>query len=298
MESILTKTPPYHSRNAFSSGVLLTSVKENKMKNKNFSKDFIGFFPMNNFYYFKNNNSKFRITKNQREICPKILLTEKRERYKKKSIKDLFDLDTIDNFINPDKKYHSVNKKLILLRKKFMMERNRDLKLFRLKTNPFFYKTNDYGLSDFISIKHKTNKANKKNKTKNLENKEHNNELNELEKYFKNNEEKKGEIKTKLILKSKMKPEDKANSIDKNQTTSSFFRSNKTKYREYFPCRLKDNEEYCKVYPKGRGLIFTDSIWRKKNMNEIIENSTSINFFKAMRTHSKSFGKTITLSSN
>lgn len=78
-----------------------------------------------------------------------------------------------------------------------------------------------------------------------------------------------------------------------NNYNKKFLELNEHSLRNY-PCRLNDNMEYSKVVPCGKGLMYTNSVWRKKNMNELIANSTNLYFFKFMKNHSKSIGKAIT----
>ena len=170
-------------------------------------------------------------------------------------------IKNMKTFIAPLSKTILEKKEMNKIKKNLIFKRFKELHNYKLKINPKNYYHN-YGLNDFILI---TNKN--KNKSRNNDGYKYNN----ISSYnnIKTEEEKKYNKNNRIIK-----------SVNKEKLTN-------------VPYRLKNAKSNKGImkYDNNDTLFGKNSIWRGKNINEIIRNNINFDFFQIFSKNSKSTGK-------
>lgn len=177
---------------------------------------------------------------------------------------------------------HPINKTVLeingikAMKENLVKQKFNDLHKFKLQINPDNYYHN-YGLNKYIIITN--NNRNKRNHSFNFH-------FNNVSSY--NN----------LILKEE---EDKIN-MNINKSKKKLYNNvkicnykNNISLLKNFPCRLNirnRNDHIINSFNEENGLLDnTNSLWRGKNINDIINNKTNLNFFQNFIKNSKDIGK-------
>ena len=192
---------------------------------------------------------------------------------KKKKQKNDEGLKKIELFIKPINRSVKEINNLRALKENLVKKRFNELHKFKLQINPNNYYHN-YGLNDYIIITH--NNRNKRNHSYDYK-------YNNISSY--NNMFVRDEIKKTTI----------------NMNKNKFYRNIKINNFKKNICLLKNIPNRIKNKNKKDFIInsFNDekyfennnSLWRGKNINDIISNKTNINFFKNFIKNSKKIGK-------
>jgi len=173
-------------------------------------------------------------------------------------------IKNMKTFIAPISKTILEKKELNKIKNNLILKRFKELHNYKLKINPKNYYHN-YGLNDFILI---TNKN--KNKSRNNDDYKYNN-ISSYNNIIKTEEEK-YDKKTKIIKSVKKEKEMLLTNV---------------------PYRLKNanSNKGIMKFDKNDTLFGKNSIWRGKNINEMIHNSINFDFFQIFLKNSKSMGK-------
>ena len=177
------------------------------------------------------------------------------------SKKEKIILNNIRQFISPIKKSNLEIEKLKKIKKNLIVNKFKELHDYKLSINPKNYYKN-YGLNNFIIISNR-------NKSRNLTYKYNN--ISSYNNIFKTNEEN----KNYKIIKYHRKEKEK----DLLLTCVPYLIKN-----------AKHNDGIFKNF-NNSPLIDENSLWRGKNINNMIHNSINIDFFKNFLKNSKSLGK-------
>ena len=192
-------------------------------------------------------------------------------------------LKKMQNFIKPPTKYSLEKNKLNELKKRLIQKKFKELHNYKLKINPdnIFH---DYGLSKYIKI----------NSTSNFKNKCINRYHNNISSYNRTKtEEKKNGID--LLTKTNLK-------IRKNKTMESVQLENipskntNTLYNfifKTFSINDKKSNFLENAEDKNEILGINDSMFRKQNINDFVETSSTMYFFKEFKKKSKTMGKLV-----
>jgi len=233
----------------------------------------------------KNRNRTSTIMNNSSLSFPKITYTSINQRnnynklqtnysnYKKhKRPKIEISLKKMDLFIHPINRSVLEINKLIEIKENLIKKRFNELHKFKLQINPNNYYRN-YGLNKYIEI---TNNNSKRNNSLDYK-------FNNVSSY--NN----------ILLKEE---ENKLNTARDKKKSYKNIAINKYKDCSYLlrgvPPRMKnkyDSDYILTSFNEENGLINSNSLWRGKNINDIIDNKTNLNFFKHFNRNSKNFGK-------
>lgn len=235
------------------------SIRINKTPRITNSKNF---FPKLNKTYFPNErNNYYKLKTNY-------------TKYKKKPKIDNIGLKKLESFINPiNKTVLEINgikeMKENLVKKKF-----NDFHKLKLQINPDNY-YHSYGLNKYIIITN--NNRNKRNHSFNYQ-------FNNVSSY--NN----------IILKEE---EDKIN-MNINKSKNKLYRNvniykNNIASLKNLPCRINirnRNDHIINSFSDENGLLDnTNSLWRGRNINDIVNNKTNLYFFQNFIKNSKNIGK-------
>ena len=175
------------------------------------------------------------------------------------SKKEKIILNNIRQFISPIKKSNLEIEKLKKIRKNLIVNKFKELHDYKLSINPKNYYKN-YGLNNFIIIKNR-------NKSRNLTYKYNN--ISSYNNIFKTNEE------------------------NKNYKIIKYQRKEKDLLLTCVPYLIKNAKHNDGIFKNFNNspLIDENSLWRGKNINNMIHNSINIDFFKNFLKNSKSLGK-------
>lgn len=182
-------------------------------------------------------------------------------------------LKKMELFIRPI--YKSVLEKngIKALKESLTKKKFNELHKYKLEINPKNYYHN-YGLNNYIVI---TNNKKKKNYSSDYQ---YNNISSYNNIYIKKDEEKKMNMK---LNKKKLYKDIKINN----------YKNNICLYKNV-PFRIKNtksNEYIINSFNEEKGLTNINSLWRGKNINDIIHNKTNLNFFRNFIKNSKNIGK-------
>ena len=233
----------------------------------------------------KNRNRTSTIMNNSSLSFPKITYTSINQRnnynklqtnysnYKKhKRPKIEISLKKMDLFIHPINRSVLEINKLIEIKENLIKKRFNELHKFKLQINPNNYYRN-YGLNKYIEIINNNSKRN-----------------NSLDYKFNN-----VSSYNNILLKEE---ENKLNTARDKKKSYKNIAINKYKDSSYLlrgvPPRMKnkyDSDYILTSFNEENGLINSNSLWRGKNINDIIDNKTNLNFFKHFNRNSKNFGK-------
>ena len=172
-------------------------------------------------------------------------------------------LRNMKTFVAPINKTNLEKKKLDKIKKNLLLKRFKELHNFKLKINPKNY-YNNFGLNNYLII---SNKA--KNKTINDDYK-----FNNISSY--NNRFKSFE-KNKTIIRLKNKRKEKEKELNLKRVP-------------YRLINTRNNNGILKFY-NNETLTDENSIWRLKNINDMIHNSIDPDFLRNFIKNSKSMGK-------
>lgn len=181
-------------------------------------------------------------------------------------------LKKLELFINPIIKSDIEKKGLRTIRNNLIKKRFIELHRYKLKINPKNY-YNNYGLNNYIII-------NNNNNTRNYSFDYH---FNNVSSY--NNMKFKEEDKNIIIDTNKKK------FYEKNKISN--FKNNLDLLKN-IPFRIKNkncNDNIIKSFNDEKILTNNNSLWRGKNINDIINNKTNLNFYKNFVKNSKNIGK-------
>ena len=233
----------------------------------------------------KNRNGTSTIMNNSSFSFPKITYTSINQRnnynrlqtnysnYKKhKRPKIEISLKKMDLFIHPINRSVLEINRLIEIKENLVKKRFNELHKYKLQINPNNYYRN-YGLNKYIEITNNNSKIN-----------------NSLDYQFNNvssyNNILLKEEENKLNTARDKKKSYKNIAINKYKDCSNLLRG--------VPPRMKnkyDSDYILTSFNEENGLVNTNSLWRGKNINDIIDNKTNLNFFKHFNKNSKNIGK-------
>lgn len=174
-------------------------------------------------------------------------------------------LRNMRTFVAPINRTNLERSKLKNIKKNLVLKRFKELHKYKLKINPKNYYHN-YGLNNYIII---TNK----NKSRNPDYR-----YNNISSY--NN-------------KFKIKEEKKNNGI--NSISENFKKNSKEFSLKRVPYRLKNQRKQNGImkyfFNDEKTLFDVNSIWRGKNINDLIHTTINFNFFDNFRINSRTIGK-------
>lgn len=195
---------------------------------------------------------------------------------KKKKPKIEIGLKKLELFIHPINRSVLEIKGIRALKENLVKKRFNDLHRYKLQINPDNY-YHTYGLNKFIIITN-SNSNNKRNKSFNYQ-------FNNVSSY--NN----------ILLKE---DEDKIN-INMNYNKNKLYKNikinnykNNISLLKNVPCKLKNrkcNDYIINSFNEEKQLVNTNCLWRGRNINELINNKTNLNFFRNFIKNSKNIGK-------
>ncbi len=168
-------------------------------------------------------------------------------------------LRNLRQFVFPINKSNSELKEIKKIKNNLIANKLKESLKYKLKINPNYFK--NYGLNDFVKISN--NDENKKKKF---------HRYNNISTY--NN-----------IIKKTVE--------DKNDKISKSSKKQKKLLLKYVPYILKNSKNNNGIFNffNNASLIDENSIWRGKNINDLIHNRINIDFFKSFLRNSKSLGK-------
>ena len=170
-------------------------------------------------------------------------------------------LRNMKKFISPINKSNLEIKEFKKIKKNLILNKLKEMHNYKLKINPKNYNKN-FGLNDFITIS-------TKNKSKSRNNTYKYNNISSFNNIFKANEDN----KNNLIMTQNKK--------DKELLLTCV---------PYILKNSKNNNGIFKFF-NDKKLIDEYSIWRGKNINNMIHNNINLDFFKNFLKNSKSLGK-------
>ena len=223
--------------------------------------------------YFPKLNYKTSFPNERNNYCKlKTNYTNYKNNKKPKINKDI-SLKKMELFIHPiNKSFLEING-IKTMKENLVKQKFHDLHKYKLQINPDNY-YHTYGLNKFIIIT---------NNNKNKRNNSFNYQFNNVSSY--NN----------IILKEEedkinMKINKNNNKLYKNIKNINLCKNNISLLKN-FPCRLNArnrNDYIIKSFSEENGLLDnTNSLWRGKNINDIINNKTNLNFFQNFIKNSK-----------
>lgn len=174
--------------------------------------------------------------------------------------KEKYFLKNLKQFISPINKSNSELKEIKKIKKNLIANKLKESYYYKLKINPNYFKS--YGLNDFVTISNKNENKNRNNTYR----------YNNISSYN-NIIKKKEENKNNKIIKSNKKQKELL-----------------LKCVPYILKNSKNNNGIFKFF-NNTSLIDENSIWRGKDINNLIHNRINIDFFKNFLRNSKSLGK-------
>ena len=212
-------------------------------------------------------NEDYKLEDNIIQIPQKTSFSFPKIRYSKNLYKTV-EIKNLQKFISPNYKTTLEITNFKKIKKKLTIRKFIELHKFKLKINPKnFY--NNYGLNDYLLIIN-----NKNDKSKNYNDYRYNN----ISSY--NN-------------KFKIKEEKKNNGI--NSISENFKKNSKEFSLKRVPYRLKNQRKQNGImkyfFNDEKTLFDVNSIWRGKNINDLIHTTINFNFFDNFRINSRTIGK-------
>ena len=212
-------------------------------------------------------NEDYKLEDNIIQIPQKTSFSFPKIRYSKNLYKTV-EIKNLQKFISPNYKTTLEITNFKKIKKKLTIRKFIELHKFKLKINPKnFY--NNYGLNDYLLIIN-----NKNDKSKNYNDYRYNN----MSSY--NN-------------KFKIKEEKKNNGI--NSISENFKKNSKEFSLKRVPYRLKNQRKQNGImkyfFNDEKTLFDVNSIWRGKNINDLIHTTINFNFFDNFRINSRTIGK-------
>ena len=212
-------------------------------------------------------NEDYKLEDNIIQIPQKTSFSFPKIRYSKNLYKTV-EIKNLQKFISPNYKTSLEITNFKKIKKKLTNRKFIELHKFKLKINPKnFY--NNYGLNDYLLIIN-----NKNDKSKNYNDYRYNN----ISSY--NN-------------KFKIKEEKKNNGI--NSISENFKKNSKEFSLKRVPYRLKNQRKQNGImkyfFNDEKTLFDVNSIWRGKNINDLIHTTINFNFFDNFRINSRTIGK-------
>ena len=194
---------------------------------------------------------------------------------KMKITENKINLKKMELFLHPLNKLSTEKIGIKTLKENLIKNKFNQFHKYKLKINPKNYYHN-YGLNNFILIT--SNNSNKKNENSYLDY-QFNNVSSYNSTFFKKEEEKR--IKTEK--------KDKFNNLKNSKSNKIYLSSLKN-----IPIhRIKSefSDYVIKTFNDDKKLVNINSLYRSKNINELINNSANLNFFKYYFKHHQSLGK-------
>lgn len=209
-------------------------------------------YQRNDFYNFHTNYSNYK--------------QDKKKKYNI-SLKDM------ELFINPINKSVLETDRLKTIKNNLVKKKFNELHKYKLQINPNNY-YRSFGLNNFVVITNKNSKNNSNSCDYRFNNvSSYNNIL------LKKEENKVDTISSQKILYKNIKIKKLKNNF------------NLLKNVPYRIKNKKSDDHIINSFNEEKGLVNVNSLWRGKNINDIIHNKTNLNFFKNFIKNSRYIGK-------
>ena len=194
------------------------------------------------------------------------------KKVKKKKID--ISLKNMELFIHPINKTVLETDRLRAIQEKMIRKKFNEMYKYKLQINPNNY-YHSFGLNNFIIITNKNSK---------IKNNSYDYKFNNISSH--NYIKLKNEENKAAIMNTNKKYISKSIKINKFKNNLNLLKN--------IPSRIKNknsNNHIINSFNEEKGLVNINSLWRGKNINDIIHNKTNLNFFKNFIKNSKYIGK-------